>query len=642
MNSPVVRPIFVGAALDLLPPEIRHSLLEDRSFIRQWELSTDCSVTLGSRGPTFLRDRLYEGFRTAIRTPAVEVVVQDQNNADWTLKAQPTGHDLAFSVSGGGQFYALMDHSALADDGAVRAAWFERKVCEIYIDAPTYRKWLSRLKDSPLSDDEFADLMVDIEMTPVNMLRTLQTKLAQPGANAEALVPNDVRYFERLIGSLSATNTVPDYIEAGAKPLIASVQHWNSFQGFLNALLTCSTGHITNNITFENLGFEELKRAYLWVAENGDPVTRLAAVEVAISKIDTLPELAFFIERTVGDFIADDPTSDSSDFALLSAAIVMTGSELARRRALGSVPPFYRKHAAMAHASLIVRAIKGSPVDPASFTRWIQTSRLGQAFLLQGLIDLRLEPRWLPDFVGADQLRAEFIGRIANAASQNQEKIRGASLRKLLIGQSSKLASAASWPFPNLPGPLEGATSPSQLIPDEILQDMRAALSSDRLAANSFAGLVNTAMLFNLPQGESNFAALALRRVKFSVENSDDEDKMFGLVGGLAIVAAVTRGNELADALRVLTRVIRRRKRIKIEADAEMRIAMIAAAAFEQLDEWAKFAGEWITEIAFEMEDKEAAQGLLQSLRRMVQLEPELARHCAAGDAALAALSMAN
>ena len=147
------------------------------------------------------------------------------------------------------------------------------------------------------------------------------------------------------------------------------------------------------------------------------------------------------------------------------------------------------------------------------------------------------------------------------------------------------------------------------------------------------------ALLFKMPTSHAGLAAKALRRVKYSIENADDGDSVFGLIGGLATVAAVTRGTDLAEELRVLVRVMRRRKRLNADPDDEMRVAMVAAASHEAVEDWACFAGEWITELAFEVVEKESAQSFLPKLRRLVQVEPALARHCAVADAALACVA---
>ena len=191
-----------------------------------------------------------------------------------------------------------------------------------------------------------------------------------------------------------------------------------------------------------------------------------------------------------------------------------------------------------------------------------------------------------------------------------------------------------------LPGPLEGeviANQPS--IPDQVMKDMTASLEADRLEPSSFAGIVNMALLYKVSASHAGLAATALRRVRYSIENADDEGSTFGLIGGLANLAAVTRATDLAETLRVLARVMRRRKRLNPDPDDELRIAMVAAASHEGLEDWARFAGEWITELAYEVVEKESAQSFLPKLRRLVQIEPALARHCAVADAALASIA---
>lgn len=159
------------------------------------------------------------------------------------------------------------------------------------------------------------------------------------------------------------------------------------------------------------------------------------------------------------------------------------------------------------------------------------------------------------------------------------------------------------------------------------------------LQADSFNILVNTALLFNLAEVDSDLAADALLKAKFSINNMEDPDKSFSLNSGLAIVAAVTRGTKLANTLRVLARVLRRREQFNFDPNNELRIAMIAAASFEHLDDWARFVGEWITEVAFEYENKGAGKLLLMELRRLIQIEPTLTKYCAAADAAFASLN---
>lgn len=639
VNRRTTEGLLVQAAIDLLPPDIQRSLLDDQEFIRRWNIATTTILTLGKDGPSFSRNRLFESIRSAIRDPGSLIPIKDQSGLVWQLLAEPHGDDFAFSLRAKEMQYSLIDHTALAEDVLVRTGWLERIGPAIFLDSESSQRWLHRMRQSPLRDDEFVELMADIELTPENFLYALRANLAQKDVSVSMLVPHEICYYERLVGQLGQSATVSEYVETRAKPRIEDLRVGNSRRGFSFSLLLCSAGTIAECIKLEALDRREIVQTYEWLAEHGDPISRVGAVEVALSHLDDFPELGPFVERIVEKLLSDNPESDGSSFALLCQIVVMVASELARKQTLGYVAPFYLRQAAIAHASLVIRAINEARINVTSFTRWAQALGTGQIYLLQGLIDLRREPRWLPDFVSADQLRFEFIGRITNAADRNEGKIKLDSLRKLLLGRDSKLAQAAQWPYPYLPGPMEGAVASVPPFPDDLLREVKTALEADRLEGNAFAGLVNGALLYDMQEEMATLAAAALRRVRFSLEETDDKDKNFALMSGLAVLAAVTRCGDLADAVRVLARVMRRRKRLNGGLDEELRIALVSAASFEDPEAWARFTGEWLTEIAFEESDKSASKAFLPKLRQLVKLEPVLAKYCASADAALDAFA---
>ena len=640
MRSDQIRHILVNVAVKYLPPRVRSSLLDDQEFVERWGLTTITGVILGKDGPFFQRDQFYRNIREAIRAPGREISIEDDKAVMWRITAQEKNEGLSFSFENGEKTLSITDHSGLAEKHPTRMAWFVRAAHEANLEDAVFRDWKASIDSGPLSDDEFAELIGELNLTPVSIYQNLQMGFAHGSVDIATLVPRERRYYDRLIGPCGSAADADSYIDAGAAPLIERLQEWKPNLGLLISLLMCSKGIVSESIRIDNLDAEELVRTYEWLANKGDPISQIGAVEVALRHIDGNRELETFIERMAEGFIADGPDDGGGCFSLLSAMIVLVASELSRRRILDGTHPFYRKQAAIAQASLIIRAINGSRVDPASVVEWAKTGGVGHIFFLQGLVDLRVEPRWLPDFVSPYQLRAEFIGRVANAVELCKGEIHSQSLRRLMLGKDSRLATAAQWPYPMLPGPLEGEIALNQpSIPDEVLKDVAAELEAKVLEPKSFAGLVNTALLFKISADQAELAATALRRVKYSIENADDDTSVFELIGGLATVAAVTRGTDLAETLRVLVRVMRRRKRLNADPDDEMRIAMVAAASHEGLEDWARFAGEWISEIAFEVVEKESAQSFLLKIRRLVQIEPALARHCAIADAALVSVA---
>ncbi len=627
---------LVVAAFGFLAPCLRRSLLDDQEFVDHWELNATAGVAIGKDGPCFRREELYRGMREAIGRPEEEVTIQDDKGNLWRLTARAKASSWSFVLADAGSQFLLEDHSGLAKEKEIRVSWFNEIAERVNFDRSERQQWMERLASRPLSDDEFARLREALTLTPVSTFENIGSGFSQRRVDLGTLVQGETRYYDLLIGSLGSASNTDEYINGGAAQLICDLQKWNSTSGFLYSLLMCSAGTIAARIGIEGFSSQELLGAYEWLADHGDPISQLGAVEVALRSIEEHRELEPFVERIIEAFISDDPEHKGGRFSLLSAIVVLVGSELSRRHVLGQVQPFYRKQAAIAQASLIIRAIYASEEKAESIVDWAKTSGFGNVFFLQGLVDLRLEPRWLPDFVSPYQLRAEFMGRISNAVERWQKGIKSESLRCLVVGEESRLATAVDWPFRMLPGPLEGeAKSEVPTISDDVLEDVASDLKSEYLEPHSFARLVNLASLFGMPASHAGLAATALRRVKYSIEIADSDDNLFGLIGGLATVAAVTRSTDLAEELRVLDRVMRRRKRLTVEAEDQIRIAMLAAASNEKLENWASFAGEWISELAFEVEGKESSTRLLHSIRRLVRAEPALARYCAVAEAAL-------
>ena len=631
--------LLVDAALEFLPPRLKSSLLNNDEFVQRWNLALVAKMTLGMDGPCFQRDQLFEGIRAAIRVPGIEVEISDDQSVTWRLQAQNKDGRLSFVLQHDEILLSIPDHSGLAEDHNIRTEWFERAIHEVNLQGSILECWRTKIGGGPLSDNEFSELISDLEQMPISNYRSIHGSLLRGNVDIGTLVPSARSYYDRLVGPYGHAVNADAYIDSKAADLIDNAQQWDAVQGFLMSLLICSKRKVSEFIRIDRLNEEERWRCYEWISTKGDPISQIGAVEVALKDIEKNRALEPFVERIVDGFISDNAEGDGGCFSLLSSMVVLVGSELSRRGILKGTSPFYRRQAAIAQASLIIRALKVSQTESASIVRWAKNSGFGHVFFLQGLVDLRLEPRWLPDFASSQQFRAEFIGRIMNAVLEFKGEIRSESLRRMLIGEDSPLASAAEWPFPMLPGPLEGELTLGQPdIPNEVLEDVTAGLQADRLEPASFAGIVNMALLYKMPATQAGLAATALRRVRYSIENADDEDSTFGLIGGLANVAAVTRATDLAETLRVLARVMRRRNRLNAEPDDELRIAMVAAASHEGLEDWARFAGEWVTELAYEVVEKHSAQSFLLKLRWLVQIEPALARHFAVADAALASI----
>ena len=98
----------------------------------------------------------------------------------------------------------------------------------------------------------------------------------------------------------------------------------------------------------------------------------------------------------------------------MSSLVALVEGEVARQGFARKQQPFWRRLASIAHASLIEREITAAKLEFAGISEWALKSG-GAMYYLQTLVDARQEPRWFPDSVSPQQLKAEFVSRIANA-----------------------------------------------------------------------------------------------------------------------------------------------------------------------------------------------------------------------------------
>ncbi len=625
------------AMLWLFPPSVRKSLILDPIFRNKYELKTDAEISFGDSGVSVKRSKLFDGIREIFANSATRPVLKDAAGEIWQLELVEKDNEYRIALSYGERRLFLPDFSALSPDQTKRLNGFERQVDEVNLPKEAATKWREILSSSALSDDDLDTLHAEMKETPIRLATLIRSEIEKGESSLSSLVPRSERYFNRLVGECRQSLNIAEYAHTGAQTHLNQLISWRVYDGFLLALLLSSHSFNSYAIDIGRIKEEDLIRAYEWLQSNGDLVSKLGAIEIGLSNLDRQQKIEPFIEKMIEQIRDDNVDSERSRFQLLSALIILVEGELSRTKVLNEKPPFWRRLASITQASLIEREIIGSAVDIAEFSKWAVANR-GQLFYFQTLSDLRREPRWHPDLVTSQQLKAEFIGRIVNAANQNTSKIQKPALRKLLFGKGSEsLQSLIEFPFPFLPGPLEGGIELQNEPPADIVRDIEERLSVDVLQTSSFAALVNSALIFRLDSNQAELAAKALRTAKHQLAQTDKR-QLFSVLIGLATVAAVTRSSELADELRILTRRCRHEAGRNLPAEEAMRIGLIAAAAHPDLTGWCEFVGEWITELAFQSLQFDEAERLYSHLEQLCHIVPELWRTCGRTEAALSSV----
>ena len=625
-------PKVVAAVLLMFPPRLRAAVIEDAT-LRHW-LPSDVNrvITLTQTGTEFVLSKFLQVVRQALAAPGHGIGVEARDGTAWRVACD---HGGGITVACDGVVVSFPEFVCFAPSSESRTRWLDRQAATHDIGKEDVSKWRQILAGRPLENEELEDLLDEFRLTPQHWSAVIRDRLRRPEVVASDLVPGHVRYFERLVGVPSADASVEDFLSNVLAARVRALVDWNSYEGLRTAFTLSAHPRVAELIDLEPLSGDQVRRVFEWLADHGDRISQMGAIECGLRQLGLFPEIEQSLATMIRAICADDPDDPGGRLKLLSGLVVMVDGEVSCRRITRSQPPFWRRLASIAHAALLEREVIDANLGLTDLAAGALRSG-GHRFYAQTLVDLRREPRWFPDYISSRQLKAEFIGRISNAAVRYGERIPDGELKLLLREARSEIQPEAAI-FAALPGPLEGGGQATNAIPAELESDIRTSLEAEEVTAKSFFGLVNSSLIFRVDARLSELAARGLVGVGYRLPQTSGSDDPFLLLNGLAMVSAVTRSMALAKEVRNLCRVVRQRNSSSLPLEMVIRIALVAASANEDLSSWSDFVGDWLTELAFaEMTCKEAVdfQGDLYALLHM---EPVLWETCGRAEAALAA-----
>lgn len=637
MMNPYIRSRLANAVLENAPPIIRKTLLEDQDFRREYSLEADAVLAFGNSGISFQRSDLFAAVRKLLSGTMVEKVI-DTNGQIWDL--------ISIGEEGGlpkptlyrnNQNFTLPELVELSPDSSTRLQYLEEAAFDINLPGSAAEFWRNILKDRALLDDEVDLFQSEFRETPVGKMRLMHDEAASGQINFTTLVPPSLRYFERLVGSYDGSHTIRDYAVGNGRVFLDQLSQWQPYYSFLYSLLLSSHSLLSAEITIDQLSEKELLNAYEFLIKHGDRLSQVGAVEVGLRILPSRPDIEPFILDLIKQIRDDDVDGQMSGFNLLSSLFVFVDGELSRIRLLSTTPPFYRRLAALSQAALIHRVLKNTAVDIDKFGISVLNSRAEQ-YYMQSYVDMRLEPRWNPDFASAFQLKADFIGRILLAGRKYEQNIINSELSDLVLGtQPGSLQSLIPFLYPYLPGPLEGVLESQSTLPKEFAAIIEEQLGAKEVGPSSFIALVNSALIFHIGTDLADIAARVLKLGNYRLTKLEDKNQLLSILNGLATVAAVSRSKGFAEEIHILVRRYRRDPQYALSVEEIMRICLVASASCADLTEWSEYVGNWLTELSFSNLEEDEGGIFLSHLRCLCHAAPELWGTCGRADAALVA-----
>lgn len=619
--------------LKIFPSSIGNDIANRSEFRTAVGYKPDATITFNRSKLSFRRSVLFPAIRAAYIAPEKSVAVETEDGRQAALTIE-VGEKPKLFISIGDQRDQIPAFWMLADDPKVRLTYFLEEVENLNLPSEVIAEWKRRIEDRNLTDEEVEELTSIQKTTPEEVAAAIKSEFSHSRGRISILVPTVAEYYINLIGERGDALNIENYAAGNAKAQIDRLIKWDFKRGLAQCLLFCANPRLTACIDISGQPVEDVDKFFHWLKEEGDRFSQIAGIEVGIRSLAEYPSIEPLLLKMLEEIRDEDTSSASSRLAISSSLFVLVDGELARRRSLPDAPPYWRRLASTAQSSMIARTLISLSAVNGETAGW--SSLRGEQFFMQTYADLRLEPRWIPDFIEPNQLRLDMLMRARIVELEANVNLPEGSLRSLIL---EDLAEITSVPSACAPSPIEGGIASPVPFPDDLLTELRKPQSDKPAEAHIFAGVVKFAFVFRFDQEIADLVVRLLRKVKYRLNLSEGTSISFNLLMGLAAVAATTRHKELADEVRILTRVLRRRGNITAEPEIHMRIALLACASHVDLQAWCNAVGSWLFEIANEDMNKEDAARLHSHIRSLCVSVPALWEHIAKTNAALALAS---
>ena len=623
-----------------VPPLLQDTLLDKPAFREEYGLEERRLIFFSPSNVSILRSTALDAIRNFFSGAGREEAT-DMDGLKWKVQNDAEDGQLPRLVfaRGKNRYPVPAAFVLLSPNRETRLRFLEKTASEFNFPSESRKAWRKTLARRPLENDEIEEFQQDFLDTSASMAEFIRGKTEEPFIVLRSLVPSSRRYFHRLVGKYDGSATIRDYAKNGIREVFRELSSWDPYRGFLSSLLLSSHSSLTAEIQVDNLSDDELVRAYDFLENHGDPVSRLGAVEVGLRILPSRPDIEPRLVRLIGQVRDEDVDGTASGFKLFSALFILAHGEMSRSRSLCSEPPFYKRLAALSHAALIHREMASSSIDAGLFQKTVIPNQ-GWEHCLQALVDMRREPLWNPIFWLETQIKENFLGRIIQAARKYKRNIKNSELFELVLGtHPESVCSVANLFLPHVPSPLDANEELLQSLPAKLSDAIETQLSAEQVCTSSFTALVNSAAFFQLGPKHVELAVNALKSCDHRLASTEGNKwRLLETVNGLAMVSAIARSRTLADELRILMRRNKRNGQYVFSIKDETLVCVAAAASRADLNEWKEFVGGWMTEMALDDLKDDDAEKLQAQLQYLCHIVPDLQSSCARAYAALKAL----
>jgi len=627
------------------PLLIRERLLHDTTFLKDTAVVTDSQIRFGGCSSSFQRNRFNAVCRRVLYKEE-PCELPDNLGQSWLVEIETNNESFtSLNLTRDSIVINLSEFSVLSPDSNTRLECLLEAAFDANLPQVSYDQWKAILEQQPFEDDQFYSYLKDLYDTPVHFISSIHRLINTPNVSISPamLVPDSSRYYERLIGFYDSSDNILEYADRTARIFFNNLLKWSACDGLQFCLLLSSHSSLPAAINVEQIRNQDLLYTFDLLTKQGDLISRLGALELGLSIVEQRPQLEPSLLLLARSLFENSKQEIFCEYHLFSSLFVLVDGTIANKHLFLDKPPFYRRLAALAQAAVLHREILKSHINLTQFSNW--ANDVGEEyFKLQTFMDMRLEPRWHPGLASKEQFKAQVIVRMLVSGRKYLASLSDGELQNLFGDnppeQITKISSDVRIFYP---GPLAGRVDSLNLLPDKAAHLIKERLQFDKNenSVDAFIPLVNYSTLFVIDSSFADLASTALGKFKTTFSGLVDKNQLVEILLGLAFVAADCHHKSLACDVRNIVLRYRHNQQYRLSIDEVIAILLVGSAARRDVEEWRKFTGEWITDLAFGCLIDDEAKGLYAYISLLIDLDPGLWCYCSKAMAAASSLCFA-
>ena len=405
------------------------------------------------------------------------------------------------------------------------------------------------IEQAALTNEELLRALKSLSASPESFLQQLAPRLQGGQLQVTDFLPEESSYWGNIAASCEQSKSLPEFISHELAEERAARIREDAKRGFLTVSYSFAATELVPLEWFKRMDVNSIVQGVESIA-NGtdDPLALAGAFEIcadALSRDERLGPLGVRIL----DNLFSDPERLVRRCKFFSAIFVIASAQLATHAETREKPAFWRRLAAATHAGWVMQGCGSANIDESDFLRWIMQER-GQEYMLSAFHDMREEPRWQPEWIDAEFLVPDVVGRTyfmlvklgSGAPSGWSERI-----EKMRRWIEDREWDARMY----LPSVLQGSRQREMPTLDErMARDMRTAFDdfSRAPSLDGLLGLTSWIELLGLGADAIPGAKQVLQHLRTDADEARDR-KQSAAIAVSTRLAVVNSDNDLAQAV---------------------------------------------------------------------------------------------